>query len=49
MKIRCYVAEGETTLFHMATWEMAGHLVSGEKLRPGDSYPLDRTGRFFEI
>ncbi len=35
MKIRCYVAEGETTMFHMATWEMANHLVSGEKYGQG--------------
>jgi hypothetical protein len=31
MRIRCYVAEGETTLFHMNTWEVTAHLVSSEK------------------
>jgi hypothetical protein len=30
MNIRCYVSDGETKLFHMATWEMAENLVSAE-------------------
>jgi hypothetical protein len=32
MKIRCYVAEGETTLFHMNTWEVMAHQVSSDKI-----------------
>ncbi len=32
MNIRCYVAEGETTWFHMNTWEATTHVVSSEKL-----------------
>ncbi len=30
MSIRCHVAEYEAVLFHMATWEMARHLVEAE-------------------
>gem|GEM_PF-6882148 len=35
IRVRCYVADGEVVLFHMATWEMQQHTVAAEHFGQG--------------
>ena len=49
MRIRCYVAPEEVTVFHMATWEMVENMTKAEKTGQGIHIRWVEPGGFMEF